>query len=34
MGFDEARAEQAIAYYREYFTQRGILENRLYPGTR
>lgn len=32
-GFDEARAEQAIAYYREYFTDRGILENRLYPAT-
>ncbi|MDE7069617.1 MAG: HAD family hydrolase [Alistipes sp.] len=31
-GFDEARAREAIAFSREYFTERGIFENRLYEG--
>ena len=29
-GFDEAKAEEAIAFYREYFRDRGIFENRVY----
>ena len=31
-GFDEAKAEEAIAYYREYFRDIGIFENRVYEG--
>lgn len=31
-GFDEAQAREAIAVSREYFTERGIFENRLYDG--
>lgn len=31
-GFDEVRAEQAVHYYREYFSEKGIFENELYPG--
>lgn len=31
-GFDEAKAKEAVAYYREYFGPRGIFENQLYPG--
>lgn len=31
-GLDENQAEQAVFYYREYFTDRGIRENRLYSG--
>lgn len=31
-GFDEARAREAISISREYFTERGIFENRLYDG--
>ncbi len=31
-GFDEAGAEQAVQYYREYFSVKGIFENELYPG--
>lgn len=30
-GFDETQAEQAVRYYREYYTSQGIFENRLYP---
>ena len=32
-GFDEAKAEEAIAYYREYFKDIGIFENKVYEGT-
>ncbi len=31
-GFDEARALEAIEYYREYFRDRGIFENKVYSG--
>ena len=31
-GFDDAQAELAVAKYREYFAERGILENTLYLG--
>ncbi|GGD55871.1 HAD family hydrolase [Paenibacillus nasutitermitis] len=31
-GFSEQDTKQAIAYYREYFTDRGIFENNVYPG--
>ena len=31
-GFDEVKAELAVAKYREYFAVAGILENTLYPG--
>jgi len=30
--FSESQAQQAIAHYREYFTQTGIVENELYLG--
>ena len=30
--FNEEKAEQAIAYYREYFRDIGIFENRVYEG--
>lgn len=31
-GFSEERAELAVRTFREYYRERGILENRLYPG--
>lgn len=31
-GFSENDAEKAVAYYREYFADRGIFENRVYDG--
>jgi len=31
-GFDKAQAEQAVQYYREYFSEKGIFENEIYPG--
>lgn len=31
-GFDEKEARQAVEYYREYFADKGIFENRIYPG--
>ncbi len=31
-GFDEEKANQAVAYYREYFRDRGIFENEAYQG--
>ena len=31
-GFGESKAEEAIAYYREYFRDTGIFENRVYEG--
>jgi len=30
--FPEEKAEQAVAYYREYFRDRGIFENKVYEG--
>ena len=32
LGFDETRAEQAIACYREYYNEKGIYENSVYEG--
>lgn len=31
-GFDQAEAREAVAAYREYFSERGIYENQLYQG--
>ncbi|MCP5069416.1 MAG: HAD hydrolase-like protein [bacterium] len=31
-GFDEDKAMQAVTYYREYFTDRGLYENRVIEG--
>lgn len=31
-GFSEEKALQAVEYYREYFRDRGIFENRVYEG--
>ncbi|MDT3427406.1 phosphoglycolate phosphatase [Paenibacillus forsythiae] len=31
-GFSEEQAWQAVQYYREYFADKGIFENELYPG--
>ena len=31
-GFGEEKAKQALKYYREYFADRGIFENEIYPG--
>lgn len=31
---DRECAERALLFYREYYTKRGIFENRLYPGVR
>lgn len=31
-GFSLADAKQGVAYYREYFADRGIYENAVYPG--
>lgn len=31
-GFDKDQAEQAVVYYREYFSEKGMYENELYPG--
>ena len=33
-GFDDAGAENAVAFYREYFSKRGIYENTIYDGVR
>ncbi len=30
-GFSREKAREAIAYYREYYAEKGIFENRLYP---
>lgn len=32
-GFSEAEGLQAVAFYREYFRETGIFENRVYDGT-
>ena len=31
-GFGKDQAEQAVVYYREYFSEKGMYENELYPG--
>lgn len=31
-GFSHEEAKKAVAYYREYYTDRGIFENKLYDG--
>ena len=31
-GFSSEEAKTAIEYYREYYTEKGILENTLYDG--
>ena len=31
-GLDDARARQAVAYYREYFANKGIFENKIFDG--
>ena len=31
-GLSVEEAEQAVAYYREYFSPKGIYENEIYPG--
>lgn len=30
--FNEKQAVQAVAYYREYYSERGLYENAVYPG--
>lgn len=32
--FSESQAQQAVKYYREYFSDRGIFENEIYPGVK
>ncbi len=32
-GFDDAKIQQAVAYYRERFSSVGLFENEIYPGT-
>ena len=31
-GFSEEQAKEAVTYYREYYRERGIFENRIYEG--
>jgi len=31
-GFSEEQAEEAVSFYREYFSDKGIFENDIYPG--
>lgn len=31
-GFDDEKADEAVAKYREYFGEKGLLENAVYPG--
>ncbi|MBW6464038.1 MAG: HAD family hydrolase [Firmicutes bacterium] len=31
-GFSEEKAREAVEYYRDYYREKGIFENRLYPG--
>lgn len=33
-GFDPDRAREAVDVYREYFSEKGIFENNVYPGVR
>ncbi|GAB4348480.1 MAG: HAD family hydrolase [Candidatus Abyssubacteria bacterium] len=30
--FDDTQASQAVEYYREYFSEKGIYQNEVYPG--
>lgn len=32
MGFDEEKTEQAVLYYREYYSVNGLVENDIMPG--
>jgi phosphoglycolate phosphatase len=32
MGLDDLAVEQAVTHYREYFSERGLYENRVYDG--
>lgn len=32
LGFTSERAVQTVAFYREYYAEKGALENRVYPG--
>ena len=32
-GFSHSQCEQAVQYYREYYTDKGLFENKIYPGT-
>ncbi|MCL2565906.1 MAG: HAD family hydrolase [Defluviitaleaceae bacterium] len=32
-GFSEDKTEEAVSKYREYFSEKGIYQNALYPGT-
>ena len=34
LGLDEERADAAVAYYRERYGEKGLFENRVYPGIR
>lgn len=31
-GFDEKKADTAVAFYREYFKEKGMFDNSVYPG--
>ncbi|MDE6413552.1 MAG: HAD hydrolase-like protein, partial [Eubacterium sp.] len=31
-GFDEDKAMEAVSFYREYFSTKGLLENQVYDG--
>ena len=31
-GFDDKKAAEAVAYYREFFSETGIFQNSVYPG--
>ena len=31
-GFDALKAEEAVVKYREYFSTKGIFDNKVYPG--
>lgn len=31
-GFDEEKADQAVVYYREYYKEKGIFQNKVYNG--
>jgi phosphoglycolate phosphatase len=31
-GFNEEKAWEAVTYYREYFTEKGMFENEVFPG--
>lgn len=33
-GFEEEKAQEAVHVYREYFSKKGIFENKIYPDTR